>query len=626
MDIEKTIAFTVSDLLKSLSESAVKSANTSYTKLFKEKGNFQKFVRNNYSRYSKSQTLIYNEPHSIEDMFVMPRLKVEGGVLEIPTISKIDTFSKRILIHATAGAGKSMLLKYIFMHIIQDRKDTIPFFIEFRRLNGEPSEHTLLDLIKSDLALFGLHYSRQDIQNFLASGKFSLLLDGFDELEIKKREPISKEIVQLSKIMADSLIIITTRPDEDIRSLENFSQIRVSPLEREKAVQLIKLIKYDETVKSKFILELEKDLYEKRKDFLSNPLLLTIMLITYSESAEIPEKLSIFYDHAFDALFFKHDAKKEIFKREHYSTLAIDDFKLLLSYFSFLSYKDDDISFSSSKFNRHIDAAKKISQVKVKTDDFRSDLLRTVCIINADGLQYAYTHRSFQEYFTALCLTKLSPTIRPKALAEIAKKSARDNVLTLYMEMDRNSLERDLVLPTMSKTVEKISQLKDENEKLNYFSKAVGILSFRIIKRKTLSGHRNTRQWLLDTDMNSIWLNTKSTDEQTTNLFIRRAYGDIYPKLAPKNRNWFTDSRIRKAVRSFDLNHFDLNNSGPLLTLSEFNKKTYKINFMDNDSRAYLDALGITDFMRREMRAYEKYYGAINERNLSYELNLNSLF
>ncbi len=66
------------------------------------------------------------------------------------------------------------------------------------------------------------------------------------------------------------------------------------PLSKEKSIKLIeKLPYYDEEVKSRFLKTLDKS-YTKSKRFCSNPLLLTLMLLTFEEFAEIPDRMHVF--------------------------------------------------------------------------------------------------------------------------------------------------------------------------------------------------------------------------------------------------------------------------------------------------------------------------------------------
>ena len=55
-------------------------------------------------------------------------------------------------------------------------------------------------------------------------------------------------------------------------------------------------------LKDKFQIDLEKSLYDEHREFAENPLLLTIMLMTYKNHSNIPVKMHKFYSKAYDTL------------------------------------------------------------------------------------------------------------------------------------------------------------------------------------------------------------------------------------------------------------------------------------------------------------------------------------
>lgn len=83
---------------------------------------------------------------------------------------------------------------------------------------------------------------------------------------------------------------------------------------------------------------LDERLYDNHTSFASNPLLLSIMLLTFDNYAEIPEKLHLFYANAFETLYSKHDATKAGYRRELRCSLSFDYFKKAFACFCFLTY------------------------------------------------------------------------------------------------------------------------------------------------------------------------------------------------------------------------------------------------------------------------------------------------
>ncbi len=58
--------------------------------------------------------------------------------------------------------------------------------------------------------------------------------------------------------------------------------------------ELINNLDYDKEAKQRFLARL-RDLYVRHESFLSIPLLCIIMLITFDQSADIPDKKHIFF-------------------------------------------------------------------------------------------------------------------------------------------------------------------------------------------------------------------------------------------------------------------------------------------------------------------------------------------
>ena len=90
------------------------------------------------------------------------------------------------------------------------------------------------------------------------------------------------------------MILISSRPDSRFSSWEEFYRYGVKPLTKKKALNLIGQLEYDQELKDKFLIALDENLYEDHESFSSNPLLLTMMLLTYEQIAEIPNKIHLF--------------------------------------------------------------------------------------------------------------------------------------------------------------------------------------------------------------------------------------------------------------------------------------------------------------------------------------------
>ena len=189
---------------------------------------------------------------------------------------------------------------------------------------------------------------------------------------------------------------------------QNFYTYEVDLLTKNQSLELINKIDYDEELKKRFHSEVDRHLYNSHKSFLSSPLLTSIMLLTYEKFAEIPDKMHIFYDQAFFALFKRHDAQKSQFIRKTYSNLAIDDFRKFFAAFSVFTYMDERFQFSDAELIKFTERALNYGGIKAKADEVLKDLHECVCMLQRDGIITLFVHRSLQEYFAAVFMDTFS--------------------------------------------------------------------------------------------------------------------------------------------------------------------------------------------------------------------------
>jgi hypothetical protein len=129
-----------------------------------------------------------------------------------------------------------------------------------------------------------------------------------------------------------------------------------------------------------------------------------------------------------------------------HSNLSIDVFKKYFSYFCLVSYFDQKIEFTTAEIKRYIARGLNIENAKVNTDQFLKDLQESVCVIQRDGLNLVFTHRTFQEFFAAYCLARLSKKHFRPIVEKIANRSS-DNVMQMLHDMNDDLLETEYIIP-----------------------------------------------------------------------------------------------------------------------------------------------------------------------------------
>jgi pimeloyl-ACP methyl ester carboxylesterase len=346
----------------------------------------------------------------------------------------------------SAGTGKTFLLRWLFLSLVESQSIKTPFYVELRGIK----DNTKVDLWEF---LYNTIVGRQAKVSFssfasaLKQGEFILILDGLDEVEHKTRERIARQIIDLRNACLGITLVISSRQDESLNSWPLVRHYVVLPMNKKEAISLIKKMPYKADVKKKFSMDVDSSLYEQHKSFLSNPLLLTIMLLTYSDLGSVPAKMHIFYEQAFETLFYRHDTWKEAgYQRKHYCALPIDEFRDCLSSFCISSYKKSQFEFTMLSAMDLINKASELERLTLDASEFLNDLVETVCILRLEGLVYKFTHRSFQEYFSAFFISRGLPISIGSLLDALVVRQG-DIVIPMAMEMNRNLIEREWVLP-----------------------------------------------------------------------------------------------------------------------------------------------------------------------------------
>ena len=208
------------------------------------------------------------------------------------------------------------------------------------------------------------------------------------------------------------------------------------PLEKEQAIALIKKLDFwDKTAKRDFMAALDRSLFYSHYEFASNPLLLTIMLMTYSSFGEVPAKMHVFYSKAYETMARLHDATKGSFKRPLYTNLTPEDFAKCFAQFCARTYTEEQLVFDARSFFAYMERVLKKAPVDVsgiKAWDFLKDLTDNLCIMYQEGNKYYFIHRSFQEYFAALHFASVYDE-RLKKVGDFFEKASHRSYPELFM-------------------------------------------------------------------------------------------------------------------------------------------------------------------------------------------------
>ena len=217
-----------------------------------------------------------------------------------------DDTSKCITIIGDAGSGKTTFTKNLFLELIENR-EKVPFYIELRRIEKKESIETYLFTQLCQ----GNDRIKENLHDEFDKGHMVVFLDGYDEVKRESKDRLLSDFIDK---YPKNKYILTSRPSSGAQHVERFKKFDLCELKgndvEKFAQKQLDAMEEDERGIAKGLLESLKNGKNNPavQSFLVNPLLLSIYINTYKHSPEIPNKKSMFYRKAIDALFYIHDS------------------------------------------------------------------------------------------------------------------------------------------------------------------------------------------------------------------------------------------------------------------------------------------------------------------------------
>jgi hypothetical protein len=495
MDIFELVVVTVTEKLTGL----FKTLSDEFSEEVKQvvNNNILEYQVEEYNRNYCAKTLLHRvQPKNLKD-FYQPLFIRQCGKRgrrfhsseRISTSSISELFKKKqfITLIGNAGSGKSTIVKYLFLNSIET-KFRIPIKVELRYLNDYLG--SVIDFIKEKIfKLNKLAKHDRIIERLMSSGDFVFFLDGYDEINSTKKERITKEIDELVKLYNKNYYLLTSRPYTEIDLLPLFHNFEVCELSDEDINQFIKkqIPIEEKELCDKIIEAVNSHENYSYKSFLSNPLLLSMFILTFQSYSSIPQKRSEFYSQVFDALYSVHDSMSKLaFVREKQSGLSKEHIVEVLKLFSFLSYFDEKFIFSTHYLEEKLIFIKsKKKSLVFDNEKFINDLQVAIGVLNKEGTDYTFPHRSLQEYFAAIYIASLNDENNKKVVYQKIinvltdnkqfRQTSRDNFHLLLSELDEKSVITHAIIPYFEKF---ITEFKiDENSYKDIIDKFISIHS-----------------------------------------------------------------------------------------------------------------------------------------------------
>lgn len=432
-------------------------------KLILNKG-LPEYLEANYSKCETIRTLLKRDsPTLLNTVYQEHTFRSDGKIhSEEELRTSIASGIQRTIISGGAGSGKSVFLKRLFRRSIEEGETYYPVFFEFRAMQIEPKKN-LIDQIFQSISQYSPTFTKKQFIFGMRRGLFYLMLDALDEAPIDARDALIEQIDTLSKKFPKCPLVITSRPNPEFQSWEGFHTAHMQPFTLDQCRSFIQKVDYPSEKKDEFLEFVTKERFEKHGAFLSNPLLASMMLLTFEEYGDIPERKHIFYDKCFQVLLREHDASKGRFRRHYSSGLNHEDLENIFTLFCVFSYLEGKYSFKYADVEATVSSAIAACAVSAETRMIIDDFVDAISILQRDGNYYEFTHRSFQEYFYARFVVKDRDHSLVDKVDEIRETNISDGAIRMIADMDRTYFERSFLLPVARKLLREVEEVDHEN-------------------------------------------------------------------------------------------------------------------------------------------------------------------
>lgn len=435
---------------------------------------YYKYLNKTYKESNRIYSLLYK--YSYKEFY---QLYVCGGATQLNDRSDIVPFpvsyekglnllnlsycGERVyddfIIEGRAGAGKSVLMKNILLRAIENyRTDKVlPILLDAReyKFNGE-----LEECIYKKFVRMGGECSLDEFYNKLKAGRFIILFDGLDEAYKRQTEELAILIEHFAEKYDSVYCVATSRPVMDFSFMHRFQYYEMDPFTKGEALALIDKLEFRSDkpdIKENFKKTFTDTLYKKYPNFSNNPLLITLMLMTFGATGEVPSQIHKIYEEAYKVLLETHDADKGL-TRELYLGCSKEKFSQYFMEFCSDSFDDSVYEYEKKdilKYFLQIPSAVK-DGIEDRGADFLKDAHDSFSLLIKDGNIYEFIHRGLQEYMTALCLSELDDdefSEIGQGLIEDPELIRTDNIFEFLYSIKPEKVKKYILGPYLEKVL-----------------------------------------------------------------------------------------------------------------------------------------------------------------------------
>lgn len=450
----------------------------------------------------------------LKDIFVKPKFEITSDELDRKKLSKLDSseyqnieletlfnLNNHIVIIGNPGGGKSLLVKAVMCSIIKNNfiefenltdESIIPFRIELRKYLAykKDKSQNIIDFIPFMLSN---EYSTQSIstdiiRHIFSNKKCLVLFDGLDEIfNISDRISVRNDIENFIRNYSCQYSIVTSRIigyDEAGLDPDVFIKIKVTKFTKAQINDYLEkwytIEEVNEFIRKKEIEEFLNKVDNIDSELISNPLLLSLIVILYRNNLKLPESKLEIYKSCTSTLVDKWDVSKnlhvvldeDVYKRKE--TILAD-----LAYWQYneLSKRTPNITYEKVRNT----VANTIQSKLSLADEYASGTIAESFIEYAEKrsiyFDNNFTHKTFLEYYTAFWIytnveKKHKKPERDKIISDHINNPFWHIVLELLLNLiDNEQADNDIIDELI------LNQLSDPDNSIRFLLNTVGLLN-----------------------------------------------------------------------------------------------------------------------------------------------------
>jgi hypothetical protein len=364
------------------------------------------------------------------------------------TVQQVSDLSdQNVLIEGIAGQGKSILLRYL-CSVELAKGECIPVFVELRRVT---LHDRLNDRIYAAFNALGLSVDDELFKALAESGKILLLLDAFDEVSDDLKQGLLTDIEDIINSNDKLRVIVTSRPNNTIRTACQFSVVTLDNLEDNEYIDVIQKLAAGQVWADLLITHVETQALHVRA-LLCTPLMVTLLVLCYKSYKKLPSKLSDFYDALFHTLLQRHDGTKPGFTRERRCKLDDSQYRQLFESLCINAKREHCQFFDHEKIYKITEYAVQKCSLNVNPESYLDDIVKITCLILRDGEEYRFIHKTVQEYYVAAFVAKQPEKWAIQFYTRLPKKCSRHDwrkELDFLSEIDTHRFNKYYLLPSI---------------------------------------------------------------------------------------------------------------------------------------------------------------------------------